>query len=127
MPYFKTDDDVLELEQLRDVHPEESIGYSHQRKSESLIAEEPQALIMDDATLPELEQQLESATPQLQSTQGPPQGYAESAAEIPPEISGGGVGTGAHRPPTLQINDGGKAETNGEKPKAKVRMGTETM
>uniref|UniRef100_A0A1I8PJL1 Uncharacterized protein n=1 Tax=Stomoxys calcitrans TaxID=35570 RepID=A0A1I8PJL1_STOCA len=126
MGFPQIDDDVLELEHLREVHPEESLGYNHQQKSEPLIAEEPQSLVMDDETLPELEQQLESATPQLQSTQGPPQMPAESAAETPPESLGGGEqskSTGAHRPPTLQSNDGGKAETNVEKPKAKCRLG----
>lgn len=80
---------------------------------------------MADETLPGLEQQLEAATPQLQSTQGP-QVPAESAGETPPESGNNGgeqiKSFGGHRPPTLQNNDGGKTDGNGEKPKAKVRL-----
>ncbi|XP_005180564.1 uncharacterized protein LOC101900020 isoform X1 [Musca domestica] len=126
MGFPQTDDDVLELEQLREVHPEEPLSYSHQQNSETLMAEEPQPLIMADETLPGLEQQLEAATPQLQSTQGP-QVPAESAGETPPESGNNGgeqiKSFGGHRPPTLQNNDGGKTDGNGEKPKAKCRLG----
>ncbi|XP_073818887.1 uncharacterized protein isoform X3 [Musca autumnalis] len=122
MGFPQTDDDVFELEQLRDVHPEQPISYSHQQNSDTLVAEEPQPLVMADETLPGLEQQLESATPQLQSTQGP-QVPAESAGETPPESASNGgeqPKSFGHRPPTLQIHDGGKTDGNGEKPKAKT-------
>ncbi|XP_073818886.1 uncharacterized protein isoform X2 [Musca autumnalis] len=125
MGFPQTDDDVFELEQLRDVHPEQPISYSHQQNSDTLVAEEPQPLVMADETLPGLEQQLESATPQLQSTQGP-QVPAESAGETPPESASNGgeqPKSFGHRPPTLQIHDGGKTDGNGEKPKAKCRLG----
>lgn len=105
------------MEQLREIHPNEAANFNNQKRDE-LLADEPLA----DETLPELEQQLESAKPELHSTQGPSPLNVENVQETPDTPSSEPKGMGAHRPPTLQNNDGGKVENNnGEsKPKAKV-------
>ncbi|XP_037815653.1 uncharacterized protein LOC119606282 [Lucilia sericata] len=121
MGFPQTDDDVLQLEQLREVHNDEMGNFNHQKKDE-LVADEVVPLAVQDS-LPELEQQLESAKPDVQSTQGPVQVGVENVGETPEVPASEPKGMGAHRPPTLQINDGGKVENNGDKPKAKCRLG----
>ena len=120
MVALQTDDDVLQLEQLREIHRDEKNHFSHQKKDE-LVADDI-ASYQADETLPELEQQLESAKPDVQSTQGPAAVAVESVGETPEVPPTEVKGSGAHRPPTLQNNDGGKIENNGEKPKAKVSL-----
>lgn len=107
----------MELEQLREIQSIQTPNLSHQKKEE-LMADEAVPLV--EETLPELEQQLESAKPETQSTQGPAQAGAENVGETPEVPANEAKGMGAHRPPTLQSNDGGKVDGNHDKPKAKV-------
>lgn len=108
------------MEQLRELNTEERTHFSHQKKDE-LVADDI-ASYQADETLPELEQQLESAKPDVQSTQGPVAVGVENVGETPELPPTEVKSSGAHRPPTLQSNDGGKIENNGEKPKAKVSL-----
>lgn len=107
------------MEQLREVNHDEIPNFNNQKKDE-LVADEGVPLL--EESLPELEQQLESAKPDVQSTQGPAQAGVENVGETPEVPANEPKGMGAHRPPTLQINDGGKVENNGDKPKAKVNF-----
>ncbi|KAL9892261.1 uncharacterized protein LOC119634392 isoform X2 [Glossina fuscipes] len=120
----KTDDDVLQLERLRELREKkESQPYYHQKKNELIADEIPSVVDESPNTLPELEQQLESAAGETTATP------SKAPAETPSEAQTNVGGTGIHRPPHLQNNDGGKAETvaggGGEKAKAaaKCRLG----
>ncbi|KAM7364347.1 uncharacterized protein ACRADG_000880 [Cochliomyia hominivorax] len=127
MGFPQTDDDVLQLEQLRELHPNEAASNFNNQKRDELMADEPSP-VAGDENLPELEQQLESAKPDVQSTQRPAQAGVENVGETPEVPSSEPKGMGGHRPPILQNNDGGKVENNnnnnnGDKPKAKCRLG----
>ncbi|XP_037884450.1 uncharacterized protein LOC119634392 isoform X3 [Glossina fuscipes] len=116
----KTDDDVLQLERLRELREKkESQPYYHQKKNELIADEIPSVVDESPNTLPELEQQLESAAGETTATP------SKAPAETPSEAQTNVGGTGIHRPPHLQNNDGGKAETvaggGGEKAKAAAK------
>uniref|UniRef100_A0A1A9WGF6 Uncharacterized protein n=1 Tax=Glossina brevipalpis TaxID=37001 RepID=A0A1A9WGF6_9MUSC len=122
----QTDDDVLQLERLRELRDEKQSQHYYNQKKNELIADEiPSVVDESPNTLPELEQQLESAA--AETTLAPSKAPSEALSEI--QTNTGSIGV--HRPPHLQNNDGGKAETavggvgGGEKAKAaaKCRLG----
>lgn len=112
----------MQLERLRELRDKkENQPYYHQKKNELIADEIPSVDDESPNTLPELEQQLESAAAETTAT--PSKAPPETPSEAQTNVGGSGI----HRP-HLQNNDGGKAEPaaggGGEKAKAaaKVKM-----